>query len=87
MSVPQTVPRRDRGTRDTRLWLDTTKPRRVARLLKRQQGHYAHRGLRFTADDVLEVHHYDGNHTYNAFDNLRLLHGHCHDVVHGKQCL
>jgi len=35
----------------------------------------------------MEVHHRDGNHAHNAFDNLRLLHGHCHDVVHGKQCL
>jgi len=34
-----------------------------------------------------EVHHHDGNHKNNAFDNLRLLHGHCHDVVHDKQCL
>jgi hypothetical protein len=32
------------------------------------------------------VHHYDGNHANNTFDNLRLLHGHCHDVVHGQRC-
>jgi len=35
----------------------------------------------------MEVHHYDGNHTNNIFDNLRLLHGHCHDVIHGKRYL
>ncbi len=34
----------------------------------------------------MEVHHHDGNHANNAFDNLRLLHGHCHDVVHGSRC-
>lgn len=71
----------------TRLGRDPAKPRRVTRLLKRQHGQCAQCGLPFTTDDVLEVHHYDGNHRNNAFDNLRLLHGHCHDVVHGKQCL
>ena len=60
---------------------DPAKPRRVTRLLKRQRGHCAHCELRFTTDDVLEVHHHDRNHQNNAFDNLRLLHGHCHDVA------
>ena len=69
-----------------RLGREPTKPRRVTRLLKRQRGHCAHCGLRFVAGDVLEVHHHDGNHVNNAFDNLRLLHGHCHDVAHGKGC-
>ena len=71
----------------TRLGRDPAKPRRVTRLLKRQHGQCARCGLPFTMDDVLEVHHYDGNHHHNAFDNLRLLHGHCHDLVHGSRCL
>ncbi len=71
----------------TRLGRDPTKPRRVTRLLERQRGRCALCGLRFTTEDVTEVHHYDGNHANNAFDNLRLLHGHCHDAVHGKRCL
>jgi RNA-directed DNA polymerase len=70
-----------------RLGRDPSKPRRVTRLLKRQRGYCAHCGLRFTTEDVIEVHHHDKNHNNNAFDNLRLLHGHCHDVVHGKRCL
>jgi len=71
----------------TRLGRVPSHPRRVTRLLKRQRGQCAHCGLRFTSDDVLEVHHHDGNHQNNAFDNLRLLHGHCHDIVHGQRCL
>lgn len=70
----------------TRLGRDPAKPRRVTRLLKRQHGQCTRCGLPFTTDDVLEVHHHDGNHRNNAFDNLRLLHGHCHDVVHGSRC-
>jgi len=32
----------------------------------------------------MEVHHPDGNHTNNRRENLALLHGHCHDTVHGS---
>lgn len=34
------------------------------------------------SDDLLEVHHRNGNHHDNAPANLVLLHGHCHDEVH-----
>jgi RNA-directed DNA polymerase len=71
----------------TRLGRDPSKPRRVTRLLKRQRGCCALCGLRFTTQDVLEVHHHDRNHHNNTFDNLRLMHGHCHDIVHGSRCL
>lgn len=71
----------------TRLGRDPSKPRRVTRLLKRQRGCCALCGLRCTTEDVIEVHHYDENHNNNAFDNLRLMHGHCHDIVHGSRCL
>jgi RNA-directed DNA polymerase len=84
----------ERGRRDgdwvywsTRLGRDPSKPRRVTRLLKRQRGCCALCGLRFTTEEVIEVHHHDGNHNNNAFDNLRLMHGHCHDIVHGTRCL
>jgi RNA-directed DNA polymerase len=70
----------------TRLGRDPTKPKRVIRLLKQQQGRCAHCGLRYTADDVLEVHHSDGNHNNNRPTNLMLLHAHCHDAAHGKRC-
>jgi 5-methylcytosine-specific restriction endonuclease McrA len=70
----------------TRLGCDPSKARRVTRLLKRQRGCCALCGLRFTTEDVREVHHHDRNHHNNAFDNLRLMHGHCHDIVHGSKC-
>ncbi len=43
--------------------------------------------MRFTAEDVMEVHHQDGNHRNNAYTNLALLHGHCRDAVHGTPLL
>ena len=52
----------------------------------RQKGRCAFCGLRFTTEDVIEVHHHDENHNNNGFDNLRLMHGHCHDIVHGSRC-
>lgn len=35
-----------------------------------------------TTEDVIEVHHRDGNHRNNRYANLALLHGHCHDQAH-----
>jgi len=52
----------------TRLGRDPSKPRRVTRLLKRPRGCCARCGLRFTTEDVIEVHHHDKNHHNNAFD-------------------
>ena len=65
---------------------DPTKPKRVVRLLKQQKGCCARCGLRFMAEDIMEVHHRDGNRKNNRYINLALLHGHCHDQVHGKRC-
>jgi RNA-directed DNA polymerase len=70
----------------TRLGRDPTKPKRVIRLLKQRHGRCVRCGLRFTAEDVLEVHHADGNHNNNRPANLVLLHAYCHDVAHGKWC-
>jgi RNA-directed DNA polymerase len=66
-----------------RLGQDPTRPIRVTKLVKQQQGRCNHCGLRFMADDTLEVHHRDGNRTNNRYANLALLHLHCHDQVHG----
>ena len=35
-------------------------------------------------DNVIEIHHNDGNHGNNKYRNLVLLHGHCHDIIHSK---
>jgi RNA-directed DNA polymerase len=70
-----------------RLGRDPTKPTRVIRLLKRQKNRCALCGLRFVVENIVEVHHQDGELTNNRYANLALLHGHCHDEIHGKGCL
>jgi len=70
-----------------RLGRDPTKPKRVCVLMKIQKGRCAEYGLRLRATDVLEVHHWDGNHHNHHYKNLALLHGHCHDFVHRSQVL
>ena len=62
---------------------DPTKSVRVLNLLKRQK---CRCGLYFKAEDVIEKHHWDGNPMNNRYSNLVMLHGHCHDEIHGKQC-
>jgi len=57
-------------------------PNRVASLIKRQKGICSHCGLYFTSTDIVEVDHIKptslgGKDTY---DNLQLLHKHCHDT-------
>ena len=59
-------------------------PPRVARLLKRQHGICIHCGWYFATDSLLEVHHVDHHHKNDRADNLQLVHGHCHDDIHGK---
>jgi len=66
-----------------RLGRDPTKPIRVTRLFKRQEGRCVWCGSRFTAEDIVEVHHRDENRSNNRYKNLVLLHGHCHDQIHG----
>ena len=61
-------------------------PSRVAKLLKGQKGKCTHCGLYFTSTDMVEVDHdqpksLGGKDTY---DNLRLLHKHCHDTKTAK---
>jgi len=57
-------------------------PNRVATLIKKQKGICPHCGLYFTSTDIVEVDHIKptslgGKDTY---DNLQLLHKHCHDA-------
>lgn len=66
----------------TRLGRDPTKPKRFSALMKRQQGKCAECGFHLRAMDVLEVHHRDHNPANQSYQNLALLHGHCHDYVH-----
>ncbi len=65
-----------------RLGKDPTRTLKVTRLLKRQQGRCESCGLRFTTEDVMEVHHRNGNRNNNQYTNLVLLHAHCHDRLH-----
>ena len=65
-----------------RLGRDPTKPERVIRLLKQQQGRCGICGLHLTTEDVMEIHHRDGDRRNNRYINLLLLHAHCHDQAH-----
>lgn len=66
----------------TRLGRDPTRPGRVTWLLKQQQGRCGNCGLPLTTEDVLEVHHRDGDRKNERRANLVLLHTHCHDQAH-----
>jgi RNA-directed DNA polymerase len=68
-----------------RLGRDPTKSDRAVKLLKQQGGLCMVCGLYFTAEDGMEVHHWDGNRNHNRYRNLALLHIHCHDQIHGKR--
>lgn len=57
---------------------------RVIKLMKLQQGKCDQRQLWFKNDDILEIHHKDRNRRNNMSKNLSLLHGHCHDELHGS---
>ncbi len=60
-------------------YTDTSK--KVQILLKRQKGKCNHCGLTFTPTDLIEVDHNTAkkNGGSNKYENLRLLHKHCHD--------
>jgi RNA-directed DNA polymerase len=60
-------------------------PRRVATLLKRQQGRCDHCGLSFLPEALLEVHHRDQHPRTNEYRNLAAVHRHCHDQIHGER--
>lgn len=54
----------------------------LAKLLKTQQGRCCNCSLYFQLEDIIEVHHIDGNHSNKKYNNLQALHGHCHDEQH-----
>ncbi|WNZ27636.1 group II intron reverse transcriptase/maturase [Leptolyngbya sp. NK1-12] len=55
----------------------------VSTAIKRQKGKCAECGLHFHMDDVIEIHHLDGNHRNTKMENLTAIHRHCHDRIHG----
>lgn len=58
-------------------------PTRLARLLKRQHGRCLACELVFTPHALIEIHHLDGDHSNNRYNNLAAVHRHCHDQIHG----
>jgi RNA-directed DNA polymerase len=69
----------------TRMGRDPNKPLQVVKLLQKQKGKCVYCGLYFRSEDIMEVHHRDGNHTHQEYSNLALLHGHCHDSTHSEK--
>jgi RNA-directed DNA polymerase len=57
-------------------------PKRVSTLIKKQKGICPHCGLYFTSTDIVEVDHIKPTSLggKNTYDNLQLLHKHCHDI-------
>nr|WP_246275750.1 group II intron maturase-specific domain-containing protein [Brasilonema bromeliae] len=60
-------------------------PNKVAKLLNQQKGKCQYCGLYFTPESLMEVHHLDENHKNQKWNNLALVHRHCHDQIHGIQ--
>ena len=56
----------------------------VSLLIRRQGGKCSQCNLMFTSEDILEVHHIDTNRGNNKHTNLKLVHRHCHDVIHAN---
>ena len=57
-------------------------PTTVATLLKKQKGKCAYCGLFFRNGDLMEIDHKlpRSKGGKDSYDNLQLLHGHCHDA-------
>jgi RNA-directed DNA polymerase len=66
----------------TRLGKHPEIPIRVAKLLQKQKGKCACCGHYFRQDDVIEIDHIEPKSKggKNSYDNLQLLHRHCHDA-------
>lgn len=69
----------------TRMGKHPETPKRVSMLLKRQKGICHNCGLYLTSETHMEVHHLDKNHKNNRWENLALVHNHCHDQIHQEQ--
>jgi len=57
--------------------------RRLAAVLKKQAARCETCGLFFKPEDLIELHHVDGNRSDNRYINLAAVHRHCHDQIHG----
>jgi RNA-directed DNA polymerase len=57
-------------------------PRRLAALLKKQEGRCKACRLFFKPEDLIEIHHLDGHRSDNRYINLAAVHRHCHDQIH-----
>ena len=57
--------------------------RRLAAVLKQQAGRCEACGRFFTPEDLIELHHVDGNRSHNRYSNLAAVQRHCHDQIHG----
>ncbi|WP_307731504.1 group II intron maturase-specific domain-containing protein [Microseira wollei] len=57
--------------------------KRVTITINRQKGKCAECGLTFLPDDIVEIHHRNGNPKDNRLENLTAVHLHCHDLIHG----
>ena len=66
----------------SRMGKHTEAPTRVATLLKKQKGKCAYCGLFFHDGDLMEIDHKvpRSKGGKDSYDNLQLLHGHCHDA-------
>ena len=53
-------------------------------LHKRQRGRCKQCGLYFQTGDRMEIHHKDKNRRNTHLSNKILVHGHCHDALHGS---
>ena len=55
----------------------------VSIAIKQHKGRCAECGLHFNPEDLIEIHHLDGNYRNNRRGNLTATHRHCHNPVHG----
>ncbi|MDZ8264234.1 HNH endonuclease [Nostoc sp. ChiQUE01b] len=64
----------------TRIGTHPEVPTKIAKLLKNQKGKCTHCGLHFKPEDVWEIDHVNpkAKSGRNTFNNLQLLHHHCH---------
>ena len=58
-------------------------PHKLSSLLQQQKGRCRACQLYLRADDLIEIHHLNGDHHDNRYINLIVVHRHCHDQIHG----
>lgn len=68
----------------TRRGKDPLLSRSRAQILKKQKGKCSHCQNYFRSEDLMELHHIDGNRSNNQLKNLTLVHRHCHDSIHRR---